>query len=117
MNYSGIALGAVPEHEAQVRAAIDDLGWAEVHGSDGRGRMVVVIEGASTDEELERLQALRRLPHVLSAEMVIHYFEDEARATVARPAGEAGPERLLNADDEDLRRLGFFQRHKRLSNG
>ena len=86
---SGIAVAAHPDRAAEVRNAIDALPWASVYYSEPDGRMVATIEADTTDACMDRLSELKRIPHVLTAEMVEHVCEDETwpapDPTSARP--------------------------------
>ncbi len=100
MSLSGILLIAAAAHGPAVRRALAALPWAELHQQDDAGRMIVTVEAADSEQGLERLKALKALPGVLSAELVIHCFEDEiaepprpAAALDALNSGEAGPPR------------------------
>jgi nitrate reductase NapAB chaperone NapD len=99
MTLTGILVLTTPAALANVIRAIAALEWAEVHPSDGSGRLVVTVEAETTEASLERLKALKRLPGVLSAEMMIHCCEDESPAA-APDAGGAPVEDLLNQEDE-----------------
>lgn len=96
MNVSGILVLAAPTRLRGVVQAISQLEWAEVHRTDAQGRLIVTVESESSEEGLERFKALRRLPGVLSADLVIHCFEDEVAASVPDAAATAA---LLNRDD------------------
>lgn len=81
MNVSGIAIATQPEHIEALSGRINSLGWAEVQASDGIGRLIVMVEGDNSEQESERIEVLKGLPHVLSADMVVHYFEEEPPRT------------------------------------
>lgn len=76
MNVSGIAVTTKPEYVELLSGKINALKWAEVHTTDDMGRMIVVMEGEDTDQEISRLQELKSLPKVIFAEMVLHYIEE-----------------------------------------
>lgn len=51
----------------------------DVHQSDAAtGRIIVTIEGESTDEDAARLKAVQEIPGVLSASLIHYHFEDDA---------------------------------------
>ncbi len=77
MMISGVLVVARPEHQSQVRTALELLPWAEVHHEDPDGRLVITIEAADTDQAIARLREVKELPRVILAEMVEHYVEDE----------------------------------------
>lgn len=96
MNVSGILVTAAPTRLEAVVQAISRLEWAEVHRTDAYGRLIVTVDSDSSEEGLQRFKALRGLPGVLAADLVMHCFEDE----VAVPAPDtAATAELLSRDD------------------
>jgi nitrate reductase NapD len=80
-HYSGILVVAPPIHFDECRRALDDLPGVEVHhGHAESGRIVVVHESASLEEQEERLLQIRALPNVVLAELVYHYLDSEPAA-------------------------------------
>lgn len=78
MNLSGILVVVSPEHLDKAVAAVGALEKVEVYHVDHqRARFVVVQEAESIDAEVEGLKRIKRLPHVLLAEMVYHYFAED----------------------------------------
>jgi nitrate reductase NapAB chaperone NapD len=77
MMISGVLVVAKPEHQSQVRTALEVFPWAEVHHEDPDGRLVITIEAHDTDQAIARLREIKELPRVVLAEMVEHHVEDE----------------------------------------
>lgn len=77
MNVSSIVIKAKPGHFEAVLRELKDSDICDVHFHDELGRIVVTIEGANINEEMEKMKALSQAPNVLSAEMVYAYSEDE----------------------------------------
>lgn len=77
MNLSSIVVQTKPEHLEEVLDAIKSSNDFEYHLHDEKGRIIVTIEGKDTGEEISKLKNLQALPHVISAEMVFAYSEDE----------------------------------------
>lgn len=78
MNLSGIIVAAKPEWLANVVADLNALPGVEVHQVDeATGRIVVVQEAADIPAEVDGLERIQRLPHVLMAQLVYHYFADD----------------------------------------
>jgi len=77
MTVSGVLLVCLRERLARVAEAMRAMPGVEVHHADPAGRLVLTIEGATTEACAERLRAIQRLSDVLSAEMAVHVFEDE----------------------------------------
>ena len=77
MMISGVLVVAKPEHQSQVRTALEVFPWAEVHHQDPDGRLVITIEADDTDQAIARLQEVKDLPRVVLAEMAEHHVEEE----------------------------------------
>jgi nitrate reductase NapD len=77
MMVSGVLVVAKPEHQSQVRTALEVFPWAEVHHEDPDGRLVITIEADDTDQAIARLQQVKELPRVVLAEMVEHHLDDK----------------------------------------
>ena len=76
---SGLCLMVRPDHLDDVEAELDDLPWVEIHARDDTtSRLVVVQEHATVKEHQEGLRQLQAIPHVLTADLVVHRtLEDE----------------------------------------
>jgi nitrate reductase NapAB chaperone NapD len=80
MNLSGIVVTTAPASVPDVAEGLAALAFVEVTQVDPvGGRIVVVQERASVADEMEGLRAIQRLPGVVSADLVVHYFGDEER--------------------------------------
>ena len=77
MIISGVLVVAKPEHQSQIRTALEVFPWADVHHEDPDGRLVITIEADDIDQAIARLREVQKLPRVILAEMVEHYVEDE----------------------------------------
>ncbi len=113
MNLSGIFVNTLPADLESVIAAINALEWAEAHHWDDRGRIIATIEAAGSDAAIDRLKTIKALPHVLLAEMVVHYFGEEGQEKPV-PHPEAAVE-YLN-DEHAAPRPSHFSRLKAWSN-
>ncbi len=93
MNISGIMVTALPEHVAEVAQSLSALQGLEVFQTDvASGKLVVVQEAASVGEEVEGFKRIRAVPHVIAADLVQHYFEDDNELIHAIPEGLDGLE-------------------------
>lgn len=77
MNISSIVLHVTPEKTDEVIARIKKEDVCEYHLHDEAGKIIVTIEGANIEEELEKFQYLKHQPDVLSASMAFSYSENE----------------------------------------
>ncbi len=80
MNISSVVVKCAPQFLSELLARLKESGVCEVYSHDENGRIVVIIEGETTEQESERLRMIQALPHVLSAEMVYAYSESEFSA-------------------------------------
>jgi nitrate reductase NapD len=80
MNLSGILVVAKPERQADVVGALNALEGVEVHQVDeASGRIIAVQEAPDIHAEIDGLKRIKAVPHVVMAEMVTHYFGEDAR--------------------------------------
>jgi nitrate reductase NapAB chaperone NapD len=87
MNISGIAVTTRPEWVEDVAQALAALDGVEVYQTDvASGKLVVIQEAPSVGAEVEGFKRIRALPHVVAADLVQHYFEDDTEIIDAMPA-------------------------------
>lgn len=77
MNISSVVVKCAPAHLEFVLDQLHSGGQCEVYMHDELGRIVIVLEGETTEEESEKLRIIQEIPHVLSAEMAMAFSEDE----------------------------------------
>ncbi len=78
MNLSGILVVAVPERCEEVAEALATLPGIEVYQKDpASGKIVVVQEASSIENEAAGARALQEVPGVVSVSMVYHYFAED----------------------------------------
>jgi len=77
MNLSSVVIQTRPEHLKEVLETVKNSDFCEYHLHDKKGRIIVTIEGEDTDEEIRKIRAIEKIQHVLSADMVFAYSEDE----------------------------------------
>jgi periplasmic nitrate reductase NapD len=68
----------LPEAAERVRRLIVDTRLAEVPRRDERGRMVILVEGRSTADVLDAIDAVRALDGVLAVHLAYQHIESEA---------------------------------------
>jgi nitrate reductase NapD len=77
---------------------LSQSGLCEVHFHDAlKGTIVVTIEGKDTGEEMDKMKAIEKLPHVLGAALVYAYGEeelDEAMRKIVSRSDDAVPNML-----------------------
>lgn len=86
MNISGIAVSTRPEWVESVAQSLSAMEGVEVHATDvDRGKLVVTLEAPSVSAEVEGFKRIRALPHVVTADLVQHYFEHDDEIIHAIP--------------------------------
>ena len=101
VNISSLVVKVLPQNMEPAMDALKRSGLCDIHFHDGnKGVVVVTIEGKDTGEEMDKVRAIEKLPHVLGAAMVYAYSEAELSAAVKkiveRPSSPV-PEELKNA--------------------
>lgn len=77
MNISSILVATSQSHFATTIDALSAIDGIEVHFCDvDSSRIIVTQEAQNTTHEVEGLQHIKSLPHVMMAEMIYHYCED-----------------------------------------
>ncbi|MEN8125283.1 MAG: chaperone NapD [Bacteroidota bacterium] len=77
MNLSSIVVQVNPSYLDEVIEVIHQSDLWEYQLHDEKGRIIVIIEGEVTEEEVAKLQELQAVKHVSSAEMAFSYSGDE----------------------------------------
>ncbi|MDQ7056570.1 MAG: chaperone NapD [Persephonella sp.] len=78
MNISSAVVITEPEHIQEVLQSLEESGLCEVYFHDDKsGKIVIIIEGEDVNEETFKLKQIQTLPHVLFANMVYSYSEEE----------------------------------------
>ncbi len=77
MNISGILVQTSPNKLQEVLQEIKSNNLWDYHQHDEKGRIIVTLEGENTDEEMKKLNQLKAVNHVITADMVYSYSEDE----------------------------------------
>jgi len=77
VNLSGILVVVRPSRVEEAQARLGELPGVEVHHVDPEtGRIVVVQEAESVEEEVAALSRIKALKGVMLAEMVYHVFDE-----------------------------------------
>lgn len=80
MNISSVVVKCSPKFLKNILDSLENSDICEIYQYDEDGRIVVIIEGESTETESEKLSKIQAMEHVLSAEMVYAYSESEFAA-------------------------------------
>ncbi len=77
MNISSIVVQTTPTYIEEVLEKVKSSEFCEYHMHDEKGRIIITLEGVDTNEEISKLKVIQSFSHVMSAEMVYSYSEDE----------------------------------------
>jgi periplasmic nitrate reductase NapD len=69
---------AHPHNMVVVQTGIDAIDRCSVEASDGKNKLVVLVEGASTAQLLDSVDQIRAITGVLSVDLVYQHAEDAA---------------------------------------
>lgn len=90
MNISGILVVVPPAQVEDATRALNALPGVEVHHTEpATGRIVVVQEAETVDQEVAALCRIKALSGVMLAEMVYHVFDETPPEWDAIPADMA----------------------------
>lgn len=74
---SSLVVRALPQTLDSIKTSIAAMPGAEIHGSDAKGKMVVVLETQNQGEIAERLRSIESLSGVLNVSLIYHHVEQE----------------------------------------
>ncbi|SIT32837.1 chaperone NapD [Achromobacter sp. MFA1 R4] len=70
LHIASMVVHAMPRRLTGVRAAIQAIAGAEIHGASDTGKLVVTLEAPSTDDMMAQISAIQRLDGVLASALV-----------------------------------------------
>lgn len=78
MNVSSIVVQARADYIDELIEVFKNCDFCDYHFHDSSiGKIIVTVEGAGVDEEIKNLKKIQQTPHVISADMMMAYSEDE----------------------------------------
>ncbi len=85
MNISSIVIQTKPEYVEEIIAVCEANDFCDYHFHDvEKGKIIVTIEGENIDEEMAKMKKIEQIPHVICADMMMAYSEDELDAERAK---------------------------------
>jgi len=117
MNVSSIVVQALPKNIDELVDFFKKAEYVDYHLHDKeKGKIIVTVEGKGVEEEIEKLVKIQRLPHVIAADMMMTYQEDELDAEVKRLEAENPVPDVLKDEDIDVKDVVYHGdlRHKKL---
>lgn len=81
LNISSIVIQAKSLHVEEIVEICQKSDFCDYHFHDvEKGKIIVTVEGDGIDEEMRCMKQIQQIPHVISAEMMMAYSEDELDA-------------------------------------
>ncbi len=78
MNVSSIVVQVRQEYVEEVVEALKAADFCDYHFHDtDLGKIIVTVEGEGVSEEIAKVKKIQETPHVISAEMMMAYSEEE----------------------------------------
>ncbi len=108
MNISGVVVRTSPKHLEEVIKSLRESGMCDVHFHDEKGRIVVTIEAETTEEEIFKLKAIQGIDHVLSADLVYAYSEEELERAKQDLVMEKGEIPKIIEEDVPAERVKYY---------
>ncbi len=78
MNISSIVVQVRQEYVDEVVETLKNADFCDYHLHDKSiGKIIVTVEGEGVAEEIEKVKKIQAVPHVIAADMMMAYSEDE----------------------------------------
>jgi nitrate reductase NapD len=99
MNISSIVIQTKSEYIEDVIALCEASDFCDYHFHDkDKGKIIVTIEGKNIDEEMAKMKKIEALPHVICADMMMAYSEDELEEERSKLERSSSVPSVLNDD-------------------
>lgn len=83
MFYSGLLMTSYPGELAALEKELQAFPDVEIHQRDeAHNRLILVLEAPSIDEEADRFNELRKLPHAADLSLVVHRKDDQTDKSI-----------------------------------
>ncbi len=99
MNISSIVVQVLPKYIDDVLEVLQNAEFCDYHFHDKNiGKIIVTVEGESVDDEIRNLKVIQSVQHVIAADMMMSYSEDELDAEIKKLENGAVVPPMLNDD-------------------
>lgn len=98
MNVSSIVVQTLPENVESVIESLKNSGLCDYHVHDPKGKIIITIEGKDVEEDIEKLVGVQGLPHVIAADMMMTYQEDQLDEEIKSMEAEGSVPSMLNEE-------------------
>lgn len=103
MNISSIVIQVKSEFIDDVVRACEASDFCDYHFHDAeKGKIIVTIEGEGIEEEMAKMKKIQAIPHVICADMMMAYSEEELDAEREKLDASGVIPEILNDDNVKL---------------
>jgi nitrate reductase NapD len=104
MNISSIVVQALPEYIDELVEYFKSEDFVDYHLHDKeKGKIVVTVEGEGVEEEIKKLVKIQQHPHVIAADMMMTYQEDQLDEEIKKLEEQDPVPEILTREDVDPR--------------
>jgi len=104
MNISSIVVQALPKYVDELVEYFKSEDFVDYHLHDKeKGKIIVTVEGDGVEEEIQKLVKIQQHPHVIAADMMMTYQEEELDEEIKRLESENPVPEILTKEDVDPR--------------
>ena len=107
MNISGILVQTKPEKVEEIIKVIKENNYCEYHHHDELGRIIVTIEEANTEKEIQQLKKIQLIKGVIAADMIYSYSEEELDGLRSDIETGGGVPEWLNDPNTDAKDIPY----------
>lgn len=99
MNVSSVVVQVTQKYFDDVLEILQNAEFCDYHFSDKSiGKIIVTVEGESVDDEIKNLKIIQSIQHVIAADMMMSYSEDELDAEIKKLESSDPVPAMLNDD-------------------
>lgn len=77
MNVSSLVVNVEPQHLTEGIERLRTSGLCDVFFFDSSGKIIVTVEGKTSEDEMQKMRAIQDLPFVISTALAYSYYGDE----------------------------------------
>jgi nitrate reductase NapD len=108
MNISSIVVQCKQEHYEDVKRSLEESKICDYHfGDKSIGKIIITIEGKDVEEDMHRLSIVQAMPHVLAADMMQTYQEDQLDEEIKKLEATDAVPNVLSDENIDFRDIVY----------
>jgi len=108
MNISSIVIQCRSEFYDEVKEWCESSDICDFHfGDKDKGKIIVTIEAEDVGKEIEKLVKIQEQPHIIAADMMMTYQEDQLDEEIRRINEADAVPSVLNEEDIDVTKVVY----------